>query len=121
MKKFSHAVISLLLINSAYAGKAFLGYLSPSGGQRGSTVRIIAGGQGLYGKIQLITTTPGITLKSAALIPNFGYFQQPQKKFLTQWLKNIYAGNPEKPPYPPEKEQDEKSWLKKKTIIKFKR
>ena len=116
MKKFSLAVISLLLINSAYAGKAFLGYLSPSGGQRGSTVRIIAGGQNLYGKIQLLTATPGITLKSAVLIPNFGYFHTPQKKFLTQWLKNIYAGNPEKPPYPPEKEQDEKSWRKSKWL-----
>ncbi len=100
MKKSFLTATVVFAVCSSYAAPAFLGYLYPSGGQRGTTVRVIAGGQGFGNKITLLTDNPGIKLKSAVRVPHMGYFHPPQRKYLTQFIKNIYAGKMEAPPMP---------------------
>lgn len=114
MKK-SFLLLPILMISSTLtAGVSFLGYLYPAGGQRGTTVKVIAGGQRLGGKITLLTDTPGIRLKSVTPIPYMGYFNPPQRKWLTQFMKNLYAGKTDRPPIPENKE--EYPWRKHKWL-----
>ena len=104
MKK-SFLILSVLFACGAlFAAPSFLGYLYPSGGQQGTMVRVIAGGQGFGGRVTLLSNNPGIKLKSAVRIPYMGYFHPTQRKYLTQVMKNIYAGKMEKFPVPENKE-----------------
>ena len=104
MKKYIPILLIFAICASLSANNAFLGYLYPAGGQKGTVVRVIAGGQRFGGKISLISSNPGIKLKSAVRIPYMGYFQPPQRKWLTDFLKNLYSGKTEKPPIPENKE-----------------
>lgn len=100
MKKIFLSLTVLSVCASLSAGVSFLGYLYPSGGQRGTTVKVIAGGQRIGGRVTLLTETPGIKIKSVMVIPYMGYFQPPQRKWLTQFMKNLYNGKQERPPIP---------------------
>ncbi|MBO5668555.1 MAG: hypothetical protein J6S43_05455 [Lentisphaeria bacterium] len=100
MKKYVFITAVSFFFMTLSAGPAFLGYLYPSGGQRGTTVRVVAGGQGFGGNVTLLSDNPGVKLKSVARVPNMGYFHPPQRKFLHQFIKNVYAGKMEKPPMP---------------------
>lgn len=100
MKKYLLLTIVFAICSSLRGGNAFIGYLYPSGGQQGTVVRVIAGGQGIYGKISLLSSNPGVKLKSVVRVPNMGYFHPPQKKWLTEVLQNLYNGKNEKPPVP---------------------
>ena len=104
MKKSFLTLSVVFACGALCAAPSFLGYVYPSGGQRGTTVRVIAGGQGFGGRVTLLSNNPGIKLKSAARIPYMGYFHQTQRKYLTQFMKNIYAGKMEKLPVPENKE-----------------
>ena len=95
---------------SLNAAVSFLGYLYPSGGERGKTVRVIAGGQKINGKVTILCSNPGVKLKSAFNVPYMGYFQPPQRKWLTEYMKNLYTGKLEKPPIPEDK--DGYAWKK---------
>ena len=116
MKKYLLLFVLLASSDILFAG-AYLGYLYPSGGQRGTTVRVIAGGQGLRGKITILCSNPGVKLKSAAVVPNMGYFPGQQRTWLINYLKNIYAGKNEMPPYPEKK--DEQGWRKNSFLEKL--
>ena len=100
MKKSFLTILVILAAWSLHAAPVFLGYLYPSGGQQGTTVRVIVGGQGFGNKVTLLTDNPGIKLKSAIRVPHMGYFHTPQRKYLTQFLKNVYAGKMAAPPIP---------------------
>ncbi|MBE6359660.1 MAG: hypothetical protein E7057_10515 [Lentisphaerae bacterium] len=106
-KQLSLIAASLILPLALFSANAFLGYTFPAGGQRNSTVRVIVGGQGIHKGAKLITSTPGITLKSVSAVPRFGYFHTVQRKWLTQYLKNVYGygkkDDPVQPPLPQEK------------------
>ncbi|MBE6355597.1 MAG: hypothetical protein E7058_00610 [Lentisphaerae bacterium] len=116
MKKYLLLFVLLASSDILFAG-AYLGYLYPSGGQRGTTVRVIAGGQGLRGKITILCSNPGVKLKSAAVVPNMGYFPGQQRTWLINYLKNIYAGKNGIPPYPEKK--DEQGWRKNSFLEKL--
>ena len=106
MKKFI-LIFSIVLTGAASsAAPVFVGYLYPSGGARGSIVRVVVGGQGFGGNVTILTDTPGVKLKSAVKVPYMGYFHSGQRKYLTQYLKNIYAGKMEKPPMPEKNENE---------------
>ena len=100
MKKTFLSIFVLFAAWSLSAAPVFLGYLYPSGGQQGTTVRVIVGGQGFNNKLTLLTNNPGIKLKAAVRVPSMGYFHPPQRKFLTQFIKNVYTGKMEAPPKP---------------------
>ncbi len=104
MKKMLLTLSVVLFTGALCAASSFLGYLYPSGGQRGTTVRVIAGGQGFGNRVTLLTDNPGIKLKSAVRIPNMGYFHPTQRKYLTRFMKNLYAGKMKKLPIPENKE-----------------
>lgn len=108
MKKIS---VLIFLFISAFAmhGAAYLGYLYPSSAKRGTTVRVIGGGQGFWKSINIISSVPGVKVKSVQLVPNFGYFQVPQSKWLDTWLKGIYKGETAQPAKP---ENDDSIWRK---------
>lgn len=116
MKKF--ILLSILSFSAELLwGGAYLGYLYPSGGQRGSTVRVIAGGQGIRGKVTLISSNPGVKLKSAVTVPGMGYFPSPQRNWLIKYLRSIYDGKPVKPPYP--EKMEEQGWRKNSFLEKL--
>ena len=72
------SIFVLFVAWSLSAAPVFLGYLYPSGGQQGTTVRVIVGGQGFNNKLTLLTNNPGIKLKTAVRVPSMGYFHPPQ-------------------------------------------
>lgn len=105
MKKYFTALTISLVCCQLSAAPAFLGYLYPAGGKRGTTVRIVAGGQGFNGNISIISSNPGVKLKAAKRVPRMGYFPGPQRKWLTAYMKNLYSGSNEKPPIPENKKE----------------
>ena len=78
----------------------YVGYLYPAGGQQGTTVEIVAGGQG-FGKVDRIRITGGgVTVKKITGTPYFPVPDATQRPFLMKWIKNRIEGNPVEPPRP---------------------
>lgn len=108
MKKIFVLIFAFASVLSMH-GAAYLGYLYPSSARRGTTVRVIGGGQGFWKNIKLISSVPGIKVKSVQLVPTFGYFQGPQRKWLDTWFRGIYKGEMTPPAKP---ENDDSVWRK---------
>lgn len=91
-----------------------IGYLIPSGGQPGKTVEILVGGQHLWGiKSVHISKSKGISVESVTPVPGLPTISGKQRKFVTDWMRNVAAGKKEVPQKPPS-EEIEKDWRKHK-------
>ena len=111
----SHKIIfsSLLLFASVIATAANIGYIYPAGVQRGTTVEFLLGGQGLWGVKGVHVTGDGIKVKKFKNMPGMPNPLGSQKRYLINWVYKITAGNPERPPLPPEEQR--KEWRVHKT------
>ncbi len=88
-----------------------IGYLCPSGGQQGTTVELVIGGQQYWGIKGGMVSGEGVTVESVEVVRWFPHPPWKQRKYLVDWLNQIRKGNPEKPPLP-EKPEDLEGWHK---------
>ena len=95
------AALALLLLTAA-AGAAHIGYLYPAGGRAGDTVEVLAGGSSLWGVTSARVSGGGVEVlnaRPASGIPTVG---SSQKKYLRQWIERIERGDKTAPEPPPE-------------------
>ena len=98
MKHFSGIFILTLLCHAAVA--AHIGFLMPSGAQRGTSVEIIIGGQNFWGLNQAFVSGKGITVDYVRTVPGIPNVDYRQKQYLTKWLRGIQKGDLTKPELP---------------------
>lgn len=99
MKRF--CVIFALLLAAAEAFAApYAGYLYPAGMQAGTKVRVLVGGQQLYGVVGATVSGKGVRVVRAINVPGFPNPDGKQRKWLQDWLKNLEKGNTMRPPLP---------------------
>ena len=98
MKQFAYFCTVIALCHAAVA--AHIGFLMPSGGQQGTTVEIIVGGQAFWSVKNALITGNGITIDSVKVVPGIPNADGRQQRYLTQWLTGIAKGKPEKPALP---------------------
>ena len=98
MKKFTLLIALGLLYQTVSA--AHIGFMIPSGAQRGTTVEIIVGGQAFWGVNQVLVSGTGVTVDSVKVIPGIPNVDYRQQRYLTQWLAAIAKGKPAKPELP---------------------
>jgi hypothetical protein len=107
-------IFSCLVLATTFAATAAnIGYIYPAGAQRGTTVEFLLGGQGLWGTRGVYVTGNGIKVKSFKHMPGMPHPLGSQRRYLINWIYKILAGNPERPPLPPEEQT--KEWRKHKT------
>ena len=70
MKKFFIGVIVSALVLPVFAAP-YIGYLYPAGIKAGTTVRVLIGGQNLYGIRGGIVSGTGVRIKRAVAVPGF--------------------------------------------------
>lgn len=75
--------------STAVGVEAQIGYLYPAGGQQGTTVQIIAGGQFLRGADKAYITGDGVTVKSVRYMRSFQNINGDQRKELTRMFKEL--------------------------------
>lgn len=100
--------LAVFLVAGAGAGAGagpYAGYLYPSGGRRGSQVRVLVGGQYLQGLSSAQVSGDGVTVRQVILAPNFPPPSGSQRKYLLEWLDRLAGGRREAPPLP-EKRDD---------------
>jgi hypothetical protein len=108
-------LIAILLFASLLAIAApppFLGYVYPAGGQRGTTLWVLVGGQRMSPRCAIISSNPGITLKAVHPVPGgiSVNIPQVQRKWLVQWFKGIANGDSTPPPRPELNEDQAAEW-----------
>ena len=91
MKKILAAAVSLATVNIFAAGH--IGFCYPAGAQRGATVDIVIGGQGINGKM-MIDAGPGITLEKITYVPGFPVPAGDQRRYISRWIEAIDQGKP---------------------------
>ena len=77
-----------------------IGYLMPSGGQRGKTVELIVGGQQFWGLTGAIVSGSGVTVESVEFVRGFPYPPWKQRQYLKKWLDGIEQGCTGRPALP---------------------
>ena len=82
------------------ANDPYVGYIYPAGMQRGTTNRLVIGGQMLWGEKTAHFSNPGIHVLNIERVPNFSPPTGMQRKHLKRWLDGIAAGQTEEPPKP---------------------
>ena len=99
MKILSELVIFLLFfvtINSMYGAsknrKPYISYLYPAGGQAGTNVELIIGGQFINQTTNVIFDTPGIIVESVKVIPKTRNLNGYDRKALTNRLITVLGG-----------------------------
>lgn len=99
MQKFVAAAGVLLAAFSLLgASDPYIGYVYPSGGEVGRTVRLLIGGQNL-GVNQGLISGDGVAVKKITPVPGFPPPDGQQRKYLLDWIKAIENRQP-KPPLP---------------------
>ena len=74
-----------------------LGYLYPAGGKAGETVEVLLGGQGMWSIREVLITGSGVRCVGIEPVQGFPHPSVSQRRYLNQWIKNIRAGNPQRP------------------------
>ena len=100
-KTFAAAAVLFAAANLSAAGH--IGFCYPAGAQRGKTVDIILGGQGIGGK-KIIDAGPGITLEKITYVPGFPVPAGDQRRYISQWIEALESGKPR--PVMPENTQN---------------
>ena len=99
MKRFC-VIFAALLTAAGVSAAPYAGYLYPAGMRAGTTVRVLVGGQQLYGIVGATVSGKGVRVVKAVNVPNFPFPDGKQRKWLQEWLKNLEKGSTEKPPLP---------------------
>lgn len=90
-----------------------IGYMIPAGGQPGTTVEVLIGGQQFWSIKNVRISGTGVSVESVTPVPGIPNIGGKQWKFVTGWMRNIVTGKKEIPPKPPQEEID-KDWRKHK-------
>lgn len=99
MKKLLTA-FSLVLATAGIAAPPYVGYVYPASLQRGTTNRVIVGGQYLWGGLKFHLSGDGVKILEVENVPGFSPPASMQRRYLTKWLDAIAEGKREKPPLP---------------------
>jgi hypothetical protein len=99
MKKLL-AVFSLVLATAGVAAPPYVGYVYPSSLQRGTTNRVIVGGQYLWGGLKFHLSGDGVKILEVENVPGFSPPASMQRRYLYKWLDAIAEGKRERPPLP---------------------
>lgn len=92
MKKlFITAAFALTAANVFAAGH--IGFCYPAGAQRGQTVDIVLGGQGIGGKRQ-IDAGPGIEIEKITYVPGFPVPVGDQRRYMQRWIEALEHNKP---------------------------
>ena len=94
------AISVIFLAAAGVFGAPYAGYLYPAGMQAGTTVRVLVGGQQLYGILGATVSGKGVRVVRAVNVPNFPVPDGKQRKWLQDWLRNLEKGNAMRPPLP---------------------
>lgn len=94
--------IFFLLMEGAW-GVPYTGYSYPAGMKKGTSCRVIIGGQELRGIRKIHIDNPGIKLISVVRVPNFTpNIPKSQREYLSRWFENINKGDKSVPARDPE-------------------
>ncbi|MBE6370427.1 MAG: hypothetical protein E7056_09790 [Lentisphaerae bacterium] len=105
-------IFFLLMLSAAAAPciqAAHIGFLMPAGGKRGTTLDVVAGGQGFGGINSAWISGKGVTIKKVEVIPGFPYIGGKQRQYIYKMLQNYHS---KKAPLPPPSEEELKDWRK---------
>lgn len=84
-------------------GVPYTGYSYPAGMQKGTSCRVIIGGQELRGIRKIHIDNPGIKLISVTRVPNFTpNIPKSQREYLSRWFECINKGDKSVPARDPE-------------------
>jgi len=105
MMKTLLSIWGVLLLAGSAVGAPYAGYLYPAGMRAGTRVRVLVGGQQLYGVVGAVVSGRGVRVVKAINVPGFPFPDGRQRKWLQDWLKNLEAGKNERPPLPDNAEE----------------
>ena len=94
MKKKKTFVVAAVLASCAAWCAGHIGYCYPAGAQRGTTVDILVGGQGIGGK-HMVEAGPGVTVEKVTYVNGLTVPNGSQKKYLVDWIDAIEKGKPQ--------------------------
>ena len=108
MKMIKHfSSIFILAVCTAVHAAPHIGFLMPSGGQRGTTVNIIIGGQAFGGVREAWVSGSGITVEKVQYISGLANVSGSQRNYINKVLRNYHTGKPDIPP-----PEDQEGWRK---------
>lgn len=83
----------------------YIGYVYPAGGQQGTSLQLIVGGNNIVSKYDFgHVSGEGVTVRDIAVVPGFPNPSGVQRKWILDWLAKIDEGKMEKPPLPTKQE-----------------
>ena len=99
---------TLLIAMTAVLGTAlpcaadpYVGYCYPAGIQAGTTVRVVVGGQGLWGDLRGYVSGEGVTVVGVERVPSFTRAAgEGQRAWVEKWIRNLEDGVTAMPPLP---------------------
>ena len=100
MKRIAATLLPISAAFAIFAADPYIGYIYPAGIQRGTTNRLVIGGQILWGVASAHFSNPGLHLLNVEKVPNFSPPTGMQRKHLKNWLDGIAEGHPEEPQKP---------------------
>ena len=108
-----HILLFLILFPGMFLSLSaqHIGYLIPAGGQPGTTVEILIGGQQFWGIKGVRVSGKGVTVESVIPVPSIPTISGKQYKFITAWMRNVANGKTEIPAKP-NNEEELKTWRK---------
>ncbi len=106
MNKF--AALFLLCLGIFTLNGAHIGFLMPSGGQQGTSVDIIVGGQAFWAVKSAVVSGGGVEVESIQVVRGLPLPDGKQRRYINNVLKNFHTGKPTDLPKP----EDSESWRK---------
>jgi len=82
-------VLSFAVTAAGAGNEPHIGYIYPAGGQRGTTVKIVAGGQFLRGARDVYVTGPGVTGKVVKFYRPIGNLNREQAQLLRSSINDV--------------------------------
>ncbi len=110
MKKIQYFLSAVLLIMFAGSIPAapHIGFLMPAGGQRGTTVDVIIGGQSFWGVREAWISGTGVTVENVQFVPGLSNISGSQRSYVNKVLRRYHAKKPNDIPIP----EDQSDWRK---------
>ena len=102
-----HFVLMLAVAAAPALYGIHIGFLHPSGGERGTTVDVIVGGRGLHTIKSGVISGEGVKIKNITIVPNVPNVSGKQLIYLKKYLRAILE-NKERP----QKPEDTSDWRK---------
>jgi len=110
MKKIKYFLSIMLLAGATGSVPAapHIGFLMPAGGQQGTTVDVIIGGQSFWGTREAWISGTGVTVENVQFVPGLPNISGSQRSYVNKVLRNYHAKKPNDIPVP----EDQSDWRK---------